>query len=270
MSFPMGLREILRAQRARHHFAVFCVVGCVCMTGTFFPTRSASAQQTQAVSMELVLAVDSSASVDDREYELQIRGISDALRRPEIISIILQYSDGVAISVAHFGGWADSVLDPPWRLLSSQADILSLADELDALKRRSVGSLTALGHAIDVSVELIETNAFEGRQRKIDISGDGRNNSGRSPDVARLEALARGISINGLVILTDDAGLFEYYDSNVAVGPARFVMKIENYEDYAIAIARKLKRELAPPIAEGPVRLRAPGVRGASATEHVR
>lgn len=213
---------------------------------------TAQAQQPRQVSMELVLAVDSSASVNDAEYALQIRGIADALRRPEIISIIRQYGDGVAVSVIHWGGWADSVLDPPWRLLLTKDDILALADELDAVERRGVGPLTALGHTIDVAVELIETNAYHGRQRKIDISGDGRNNSGRAPGVARLEAVARGITINGLVILSDDAGLFEYYSNNVAAGPARFVMQIDTYDDYAIAIARKLKRELAPPIAMKP------------------
>ncbi len=208
-------------------------------------------QPVRDVSMELVLAVDSSASVTSAEYRLQLQGIADALRRPEIISTILQYSEGVAISVMHWGGWADSVLDPPWRLLTSRAEIAALAAELENVERRDVGHLTALGHAIDVGVELLDTNGFHGRQRKIDISGDGRNNSGRSPRDARANALARGISINGLVILTDDAGLYDYYDREVAGGLARFVMQIDSYDDYAVAIARKLKRELAPPVAEG-------------------
>jgi len=222
------------------------------------------AQNRIDVSMELVLAIDASASVDDREYHLQLGGISQALRTQEIIDTILQYSDGVAVSVIHWGGWADSVLDPPWRLLKTDRDIRALADELDEIERRGVGHLTALGHAIEVAVELIDTNIYRGRQRKIDVSGDGRNNSGRAPDLSRQFAFAKGITINGLVILSDDAGLYDYYDANVIVGPSRFLMQIDSYDDYAVAITRKMKRELAPPIAFGPLSTDVSGPRKAT------
>ena len=40
-------------------------------------------------------------------------------------------------------------------------------------------------------------------RRTIDVSGDGTNNSGREAALARDEALAQGITINGLVILSE-------------------------------------------------------------------
>lgn len=201
------------------------------------------------VSLELVLAIDSSASVDDAEYNLQLQGIGDALRRPEIINAILQHREGVAIALVQWGGWADSILDPPWRLLDSAAAIRDLAGEIDAIERGHVGPRTALGHAINVSIELLETNTYVGRQRKIDVSGDGRSNSGQSPLEARQRALARNITINGLAILTNDAGLYDYYETEVAIGPARFVLQIDTFDDYAVAIARKMHRELLPALA---------------------
>ena len=199
--------------------------------------------------MELVLAIDSSASVDSSEYYLQLNGIADAFRRPEIIAAILQQGDGVAVSLVHWGGWADSVLDPPWRLLESEADIARFSAELEQVKRKHVGHLTAIGHAIDVSVELIEGNDVHGRFRKIDISGDGRNNSGRSPNEARQRAIANNITINGLALLTDDPALSDYYERNVIAGPTRFVLRADSYDDFAFAMANKLHRELLPAVA---------------------
>jgi len=199
--------------------------------------------------MELVLAIDSSASVDDAEYNLQLQGLSDAFRRADIVDAIMQHREGVAVALLHWGGWADNILEPPWRLLDSPAAIRKFADEIDAIQRRHVGHRTALGHAIDVSIELLETNAFEGRQRKIDISGDGRSNSGQSPQEARQRALARNITINGLAILTDDPGLHDYFETQVIAGPARFVLQADSYDDFAAAIAKKLHRELLPAVA---------------------
>lgn len=228
--------------------AAIGLCACLCLT----PASWTATGQSRTVAMELVLAIDSSASVDGYEYELQLKGIASALRRPEIVSTILQHGDGVAVALVHWGGWADSILDPPWRLLETEADIASFAAEIEAVKRRHVGHLTAIGHAIDVSVELIETNGVDGRFRKIDISGDGRNNSGRPPTEARQDALARDIAINGLAILTDDPGLFDYYEENVIAGPARFVLRADTYDDFAVAMAKKLHRELLAPVASAP------------------
>ena len=44
---------------------------------------------------------------------------------------------------------------------------------------------------------------YETRRRVIDVSGDGDNNSGRDVAAARDEAIAKGVMINGLVILTE-------------------------------------------------------------------
>ncbi|MGI9405729.1 MAG: DUF1194 domain-containing protein [Hyphomicrobiaceae bacterium] len=225
------------------------------VTGLFLcwtPATGTATDQLRTVSMELVLAIDSSASVDGSEYELQLRGIASAFRRPEIISTIAQHPDGVAVALVHWGGWAESILDPPWRLLENRAAVLDFAKEIEEVRRRHVGHLTAIGHAIDVSIELIETNNVHGRQRKIDVSGDGRNNSGRMPREVHRIARSKGITINGLAILTDDPGLFEYYRTEVIDGPSRFVLRADTYDDFAVAMAKKLHRELMTPIASVP------------------
>ena len=44
---------------------------------------------------------------------------------------------------------------------------------------------------------------FESARRTIDVYGDGTNNSGREVTQARDEAIAQGVTINGLVILSE-------------------------------------------------------------------
>ena len=51
--------------------------------------QDVAAQAPEArVALELVLAVDSSASVDDREFELQVEGIAQAFAHPEVLAAI--------------------------------------------------------------------------------------------------------------------------------------------------------------------------------------
>jgi hypothetical protein len=100
----------------------------------------------------------------------------------------------------------------------------------------------------DVTVALVlavDTSPFRATRRIIDISGDGSNNSGRSVTQARDEAVADGIGINGLPILTVEPGLDHYYYDNVIGGPGAFMIPAENYDTFADAILKKLINEIA-------------------------
>jgi Protein of unknown function (DUF1194) len=94
----------------------------------------------------------------------------------------------------------------------------------------------------------------------IDVSGDGDNNAGRNVAAARDEAIAKGVTINGLVILTElpslsysthtnpPGGLANYYRRNVIGGPGAFVVVAENFNSFGNAIIKKLIREIAQPV----------------------
>ena len=108
----------------------------------------------------------------------------------------------------------------------------------------------------------LEQSPFTASRRAIDVSGDGTNNSGRDIASARDEVLAKGVTINGLVILSDTplpwnpehtnppGGLDEYYRRNVAGGAGSFVMVAENHNSFGQAIVKKLIAEIAwvPPM----------------------
>jgi hypothetical protein len=69
--------------------------------------------------------------------------------------------------------------------------------------------------------------------------------------------LAKGVTINGLVILSDSplpwnpehtnppGGLDGYYRNNVIGGPGSFVMVAENHDSFGQAIVKKMIAEIA-------------------------
>jgi hypothetical protein len=57
-------------------------------------------------------------------------------------------------------------------------------------------------------------------------------------------ALSRGVTINGLAILNEDATLDNWYRNHVIVGPNSFVIAVDDFDDFANAMARKLIREI--------------------------
>ena len=211
------------------------------------PLQTGIAQAEIPVSIELVLAVDISRSVDDVEYDLQMTGIANAFRHPEIIDLIGQHN-GVAVALFQWDSAADKQRMIPWHLLSGPATVLSFAAKVEALERNPIRKFTGIGRAIEFGVRLITENQFAGRQSKIDISGDGRDNIGSLPSAWRRQARSLGIAINGLPILIDTYNLDVYYREKVILGPDAFLEIAIDYNDFARAFLRKLRREIVPSI----------------------
>ena len=91
-------------------------------------------------------------------------------------------------------------------------------------------------------------------RRVIDVSGDGTNNSGRPVIEARDEAVAMGITINGLPVVNDRmnpwgglpaTNLDSYYERFVIGGPGAFIVVAEDFNRFAEAILSKLIIEIA-------------------------
>lgn len=207
----------------------------------------AMAQSKIPVSIELVLAVDTSLSVDDIEYDLQMTGIAKAFRDPNILALIGQHA-GIAVTLFQWSTNIDEQHMVGWHLLTSQESSLAFAAKIEHLERDPVEGFTAIGKAIDFGVRLIVDNKFDGRQLKIDISGDGRNNSGVLPVVSKREARAHNISINGLPVLIDTFNLDTYFREKIIEGPGAFIEIATDYEDFTRAFLRKLTRELTPTV----------------------
>lgn len=209
------------------------------------------------VDVELVLAVDVSGSMDREEAQVQRAGYVEALRHPEFVEAVRGGLTG-RIALSYFE-WAGTIRDSahiPWHIISSQQEADAFAAQLEA---RPIATYrgTSISGAIAHGATLIENGPYSGLRRVIDISGDGPNNFGAPVTPARDAATARGIIINGLAIMIRPSAAFgpldDYYADCVIGGPGAFVLPVQEPEDFAIAIRRKLILEVSG--AEPPARL---------------
>jgi len=208
----------------------------------------AMAQRT-AVDLELLLAVDGSASVDTAEFNLQLRGIAQAFRDPEIISSIIEGRWGqIAVTLMIWSGLDADVRDIGWHLITDPASALAFARRLERTPRLVRPGATALNQALHEALNRIRNNSFEGDRKIIDLSGDGRENnlvSALDPiDVGRRDANAAGVTVNGLPIMTDDPDLDQYFLEVVVGGDGAFMVPARDYDDFGRAIHQKLLREI--------------------------
>lgn len=211
------------------------------------PALLAPAQAQEPVAVELVLALDSSASVDRREFALQIEGLALAFRDPEVLQAVENLKPmGAAIAVLQWGGPGESRLVLPFTQVRSAREAKAFGFQAGLIRRWQWASTTSIASAIDDSRVLIADNGFDGFRKVIDISGDGADNGGADLDGARRRALSAEITVNGLPIMADDAGLDRYYASRVIVGATAFIEPARDFEDYVRAIREKLLRELRP------------------------
>ncbi len=198
----------------------------------------------EPVAVELVLAVDTSISVNAGEYRLQMHGIANAFRSPEILDIISRQPGGVAVTLVHWSLGSLNHKAVGWHHLHDFATTTAFANLVETAPRQGAGRGTSIADAIYYSVKLIEGNTYEGKSRKIDISGDSRSNSGSPPQSARDIAVARNITVNGLTIPDGDRQLVDYYRAYVIGGPDAFVLTVGRDRDFTTAMRLKLEREL--------------------------
>jgi len=161
---------------------------------------SGSPMQTAAappnVDVELVLAVDMSGSMDMEEARVQRSGYVQALRHPEFINAVKGgYLGRIAIGYFEWAGMVNEASVVTWQVIEGAEDAETFAARIEA---RPIGTRrgTSISNAIIFGTSLIDTNAFSGARRVIDISGDGPNNTGPPVAPARNEAVSRGIIIN--------------------------------------------------------------------------
>lgn len=205
-----------------------------------------AASAAEDVDLALVIAVDSSGSVDAEEFALQRRGYAGALTDPDVLAAIRRGGHGaIAVTVVEWSGptFRNVVVD--WTKISDLASAQAVAELLVALPRRIFGGGTAVGAAIDLGMEMLARCPFAGMRRTIDVSGDGVNNRGRAPDLARDEAVAQRVTINGLAINEFGNDIEAYYRNHVIGGPGSFVIRADGFADFARAVRRKLILEIA-------------------------
>ena len=198
------------------------------------------------VDLQLVLAVDTSGSVNETRFELQKEGYAAAFRNKRVLNAIRAGStQSIAVTMVQWTGPTLHVQVVPWMAIRDEATANAFADAIEKAPRQLFSGGTSISGAIDYAMTLFPGSAFKGLKRVIDVSGDGMNNRGRDVQEARDAAVKAGFVINGLPILSLEPYLDRYYFDNVIGGPGAFMVPAESYETFATAVLRKLVLEIA-------------------------
>ena len=229
------------------------MAGCTrtaALAAAFLATGAANAADVP-VDLGLILAVDVSRSVDPDEAFLQRDGYVRAFSDRRLIAAIEGGAHGrIAVIYVEWAGWGQHWQRTAWTVVGDAKSADDFATALAALPLQS-GHWTSIASAVEEAVLLFEDNGFAGDRRVIDVSGDGPNNVGGNVALARQDAVARGVTINGLPIVNRRDGhlnipdLDVYYRECVIGGPGAFAVVAEDFVSFGAAVLRKLILEIA-------------------------
>jgi hypothetical protein len=215
------------------------------------------ARAEEQVDLLLVLAADVSRSVDQPKFQLQREGYAAAIADRRVLDAITSGRHRrIALCFVEWSGLSAQRLVVDWTVIDGPDAARKFGDQLLELPR-SFAERTSISGGIDFAMTMLARAPYHAARRTIDVSGDGTNNSGRDVTQARDEAVAAGVTINGLVILSNrpmtwnpehtnpPGGLAHYFRQNVIGGAGAFVVVAKDFESFGQAIVRKMIVEIA-------------------------
>src|SRR5262245_38029853 len=198
------------------------------------------ARAAEEVDLLLVISSDISRSIEAPKFKLLRDGYAAAIVNPRVIEAIHSGALGkIAISFVEWSGANQQEIVIDWTVIRDEATAKDFSTQIIKAPR-AFRDRTSISGGIDFAIAHLARAPFHANRHTIDVSGDGTQNSGRAVTDARDEALAKGVTINGLVILSEQTisnpahtnppgGLDGYYRTNVIGGPGAFVMVAENF-----------------------------------------
>ncbi|MDO8877772.1 MAG: DUF1194 domain-containing protein [Pseudolabrys sp.] len=245
----------------------FCAVILTALLAAAFTPPARAAEK---VDLLLVLAADVSRSVNGVKFKLQREGYAAAIADGRVIDAIRSgRNQRIAVMFMEWSGYGNQKVVIDWTVIDGPKAAQGFADLL-LESPRVFADRTSISGGIDAAIAQFARAPFFAERQTIDVSGDGTNNSGRDVAQSRDEALRLGITINGLVILSDTplpwnpehtnppGGLAKYYRDNVTGGPGSFVIEAKDFNSFGEAIVKKMIAEIADatPAASGRTAIR--------------
>lgn len=209
---------------------------------------AAADAQARCADVGLVLAIDASGSISGADFYVQTAGYYAALNNTTVLDA-LRAAGTVDLAAVL---WGDSAFAPQiigWHRIKVAEDARRFARSLVTTPRLVSGN-TDIGVGINAALDLFEDPGRCFDRAIIDVSGDGRSTvmqrrrDHQALAPARQRALEAGVVINALAITIDEPKLADYYTRYVAGGVGSFVMEVDSFDSFHLAIAQKLAREL--------------------------
>ena len=232
------------------------VLAVLAMAGALSTSPHARADEGR-VDLLLVLAADVSRSVNEQKFKLQREGYAAAIVDPRVLRAITSGANGrIAVIFVEWASEFEQKVIVDWAIIANERDAQDVSGRMLAAARPFWGR-TSISSAIGYGMTLLAHSPFRAERHVIDVSGDGTNNSGQDVTAARDAAVEKGVTINGLVILSavplitnpththPPGGLTAYYENNVIGGPGAFVVEAEGFEAFGRLIISKLVKEIA-------------------------
>ena len=182
---------------------------------------------------------------------MQRKGFVEAFRAPEVQEAIRNGMVGrIAMVYAEWSDAIDRKVLVPWTVIEHPEEALGFAEQLAQSPTR-VASSTSISGATDFGVMLLDDSGVTALRQVIDISGDGANNNGRTVMQARDEAIAKGITINGLPLMLKQPGYMDiddldlYFRDCVIGGQGSFMVPVHDKGHVNKAIKTKIILEVS-------------------------
>lgn len=198
----------------------------------------------------IVTGLDISNSIGPEQVHQELAGLAQAIRDARVMTAIRAGKHGrigFAVFAWHHGQFPSVV---SWMTIASPRDAEIAARAIEArqlidpeIEGRAqvewyIGRLTDLSQAIEYADAMLLTAPYTGDRAVINIVGNGKDNVGEDPAQARDRFVARGGTINGLV-LADDREMIAYYRDWVIGGRTSFVMSVSRDSTMTDALVRK-------------------------------
>ena len=230
---------------------------CLLAISAMILTQVPFARAAEPVDLLLALAMDVSRSMEQPKFLLQREGYAAAIANPQVLNAINSGPhQKIALCFIDWSGPGQQQLVIDWSVIDGAASARRFGNLIFEASRSFYDS-TSIGAGIGFAAAQIARSPFEAERHAIDVSGDGTNNAGRDVQTARDQAVAKGIVVNGIAILTElqysripehtnpPGGLEKYYRDNVIGGPGSFVMVAEDFSSFGRSMVKKLIAEIA-------------------------
>ena len=128
----------------------------------------------EIVDLKLVLAVDSSSSVNFKEFSLQMNGLAAAFRNPGVIAAALGGRHrAIAVTLLLWASPGEAKVAIGWTRIADESEAQALAAAIDETPRVVPGGGTAIAAMLKRAAGLFADQSFQARRRVIDVAGDG-------------------------------------------------------------------------------------------------
>ncbi len=213
------------------------------------------------VDLRLVIAIDVSVSMDQRERMTAQAGFAEAFLDPRVIAAITSGPRGqIAVTCFLWGGEDQVLLLLPWTRVDGPAAGRTVAATIAATPFPTLQRGTATGDALRYAASLLAASPFASERQVVNIASDGVSNAGTQVATMRADLLAAGVTINAMPVLTEGPGtdtpamaawnavVSKFFETRVIGGPDAFVEPARGADDLVAAVRRKLIREIGGPM----------------------